>query len=80
MDRQEMKQKKMMGAILPGNSTVDLHSFPTRRSSDLGEWLWSRQWLQLSAAVISAASTENMWEKVRKAIFPELWQVMNLVV
>ena len=27
MDRQEMKQKKMMGAILPGNSTVELREF-----------------------------------------------------
>lgn len=67
MDRQEMKQKKMMGAILPGNSTVELREFEMpKRDMDR---LWSRQWLQLSAAVISAASTENMWEKVRKAIF-----------
>ena len=45
MDRQEMKQKKMMGAILPGNSTVELREFD-----------------------------------MPKPIFPELWQVMNLVV
>ena len=79
MDRQEMKQKKMMGAILPGNSTVELENSKCR-SRDMDR-LWSRQWLQLSAAVISAASNRGtMWEKVRKAIFPELWQVMNLVV
>lgn len=78
MDRQEMKQKKMMGAILPGNSTVELREFDMPKPGH-GQVV-VKAMATTTAAVISAASTGNMWEKVRKAIFPEPWQVMNPVV
>src|SRR5204862_6860249 len=29
----------------------DLHSFPTRRSSDLGSWLWPAIWMMPEASV-----------------------------
>ena len=50
---------KMMGAILPGNSTVELKEFDIPKPG-----------LQ-SAEVISDVFTENIPEKAQRAIFRE---------
>ena len=65
----------MEGAILPGNSTVELRDFEIPKPG-FGQVL-IKLWHLLSAAAISAVFTGNMWEKDRRLISQEPLQVMN---
>ena len=60
----------MEGAILPGNSTVELRDFEILKPG-------FGQVLIKTMAAISAVFTGNMWEKDRRLISQEPLQVMN---
>lgn len=68
----------MKGAVLPGNSTVELRDFDIPKPG-YGQVL-IRLRLPPSAEAISAAFTGNMWEKVRKPTSREPLQDMSPAV
>ena len=76
MDRQEMKQKKMMGAILPGNSTVELREFDMPKPGH-GQVVVKAMATTICGSDIRCIYREHVG-KGPEGYIPEPWQVMNL--
>lgn len=74
----ENASEKMAGAILPGNSSVEMKEFDVPKPGH-GQVLIRQRQLRC-AAVTSAAFTGNTWEKDLRDIFRAWWQVMNPAV